>query len=631
MPGAKPMRVRGSLLEKGSEGGGRPDGERLLCQFVRSTTDVSYHIFSNQVECGNSPVIHIHRATIFLRRVGRKRPPRPTFLSYPPWAGMVGNSIPQTTMLRYISRISRHARPHPRILRYVASEAHGSGGGGRGGGGGGGGGGWGHDDEHHDDRHDENHTRRWLLAVLPILAGLTTASTAHAKKFSVFTSSPPNAPSLSPADERALGDLRHALNAFWADALADASLDDQRSAAQQRASSSASSGTAGPLSPATRALLLASLEVSATTDGIEVTCAVAPSFEKTASAALRRLASSLCEQVTSSWTSGRNLAVTGHRRGESGPLTMSLSPPTDRTPTSKDGDGTGIDRAWRIRITLPLSILQSPLLTTGTLAERLTGVLEAAAGLESREGADAMSQISDAEWLASVMGGFGLPFLPGFGAMDGTGIPGMNGMSDQDGGDAPGWGDIFGMSPPSTSYSSYTSSYGSGVDGIGDGGSGTATNTNMRARARAPTPAERQAALTRATAEELRRMGMDVVLPPAMAGEEDALDTEETSNSRKGRGKGKGLGKGSGSDPSRYVDWEGVQGYQAQKSAIETSVLLALRHQDVYRQVLQATRRDGDSTPLPRAVLLTGPPGCGKTLMARKVAREAGVPMVHGE
>ena len=62
-------------------------------------------------------------------------------------------------------------------------------------------------------------------------------------------------------------------------------------------------------------------------------------------------------------------------------------------------------------------------------------------------------------------------------------------------------------------------------------------------------------------------------------------------------------------------------GYEEQKRAMEDTLLLALRHPDVYADIARGTRARYASNR-PRAILFEGPPGCGKTTSARVIANQ---------
>jgi hypothetical protein len=105
--------------------------------------------------------------------------------------------------------------------------------------------------------------------------------------------------------------------------------------------------------------------------------------------------------------------------------------------------------------------------------------------------------------------------------------------------------------------------------------------------------------------EKLESMGVDVYLPPAV--EESSSTTDQ-----------------------HHVDmnWGGLAGYDDIKHSIEASLVLPLRHGEVYDNIARGTRRDFTSNR-PRALLFAGPPGCGKTSTARIIAEQAEVPFIH--
>jgi SpoVK/Ycf46/Vps4 family AAA+-type ATPase len=64
------------------------------------------------------------------------------------------------------------------------------------------------------------------------------------------------------------------------------------------------------------------------------------------------------------------------------------------------------------------------------------------------------------------------------------------------------------------------------------------------------------------------------------------------------------------------------------KNIIEESVVLPVRHPDIYEGIVRGTRERYESC-LPRAILFTGPPGCGKTTVAKILSSEIGIPFVN--
>eukprot|EP00808_Paulinella_micropora_P021519 g14681.t1 len=73
--------------------------------------------------------------------------------------------------------------------------------------------------------------------------------------------------------------------------------------------------------------------------------------------------------------------------------------------------------------------------------------------------------------------------------------------------------------------------------------------------------------------------------------------------------------------PDGALPWEGLAGYELQKRQIEDSILLSLKHPDMFNKIAEKTRGKG-KTNRPKVVLFEGPPGTGKTASGRVIARE---------
>lgn len=71
-----------------------------------------------------------------------------------------------------------------------------------------------------------------------------------------------------------------------------------------------------------------------------------------------------------------------------------------------------------------------------------------------------------------------------------------------------------------------------------------------------------------------------------------------------------------------------IAGYALTKRDVRETIVLPLLHPEVFMAVGEMARtRPGASVP--RAVLFEGPPGTGKTTMARVIASESGIPLVY--
>ncbi len=114
-----------------------------------------------------------------------------------------------------------------------------------------------------------------------------------------------------------------------------------------------------------------------------------------------------------------------------------------------------------------------------------------------------------------------------------------------------------------------------------------------------------------------------------------------------GRGEGRGGGGASGVSPAEQLagmgaqvfncgtnhgealPWDFLKGIDAIKEEIEDTLMFQLTNPTSYADVIAGTRGAGGHTNRPRAVLFEGPPGCGKTSMARMMASRAQLAMVY--
>jgi len=71
-----------------------------------------------------------------------------------------------------------------------------------------------------------------------------------------------------------------------------------------------------------------------------------------------------------------------------------------------------------------------------------------------------------------------------------------------------------------------------------------------------------------------------------------------------------------------------IAGYELTKRDVRETIVLPLLHPEIFMAVGEMARtRPGASVP--RAVLFEGPPGTGKTTMARVIASQSGIPLVY--
>lgn len=80
--------------------------------------------------------------------------------------------------------------------------------------------------------------------------------------------------------------------------------------------------------------------------------------------------------------------------------------------------------------------------------------------------------------------------------------------------------------------------------------------------------------------------------------------------------------------PSDEWTMDRIAGYEDVKREVEHTVVLPLLHPGMFEAVTAAARSRAGSS-VPRAVLFEGPPGTGKTTMARVLASQSGVSLVY--
>src|SRR3972149_2777000 len=75
----------------------------------------------------------------------------------------------------------------------------------------------------------------------------------------------------------------------------------------------------------------------------------------------------------------------------------------------------------------------------------------------------------------------------------------------------------------------------------------------------------------------------------------------------------RGMGKAAGEEPRRSLSYEDIGGLKRELARVREMIELPLRYPEVFERL---------GVEAPKGVLLHGPPGCGKTLIARAIAHE---------
>jgi hypothetical protein len=81
-------------------------------------------------------------------------------------------------------------------------------------------------------------------------------------------------------------------------------------------------------------------------------------------------------------------------------------------------------------------------------------------------------------------------------------------------------------------------------------------------------------------------------------------------------------------EPDAAFTEDRIAGYENVKREVRENVVLPLLHPEIFQEVA-AMARTLPGSSVPRAVLFEGPPGTGKTTMARVLASHSGLPMVY--